>query len=158
MTPSYPLMMPSNMIYSYCQLHPFKTLFGVDTYIFIVVVFFFRGRRLFLIYFLSNLTKSSIQRWFPINLNTMVNNKKYYVFVVFASCLCCKLFIMGFLRGALIAVQKEKFEKHFLCGPAQTRQQKITVVCLFTRPLLPFTNTKPVLYIQEQVSQLQQSV
>ena len=33
--------------------------------------------------------------------------------VVFASCLCCKLFIMCFLRSALIAFQRKKFEKYF---------------------------------------------
>ena len=60
-------------------------------------------------------------------------NKKSNNFGCFASCLCCKLFIMCFLRGALIAFQREKKLKIFFVLSSRRPAKKKR--CLFvTRP------------------------
>ena len=59
----------------------------VYIFILLLIIIFFRKQLLFLIYFLSNLIKSSIQRWFPINLGTL-NKMKSVVVLLFCILYC----------------------------------------------------------------------
>ena len=63
----------------------------------------------------------------------MVNNKKQQ-FLLFLLVVCVVNYVSRVsYAGALIAIQKKEWKIFFVLGLAQTRQ-KITVVCLFTRP------------------------
>ena len=76
MAPSNPLIISSSTIYLLPGSYHFQTIFGVDRYIFIVL-----GQSNFFllhnIYFHFNFheVESSIQRWFPINSDTLYKMK-----------------------------------------------------------------------------------
>jgi len=66
---------------------PFLESIYIYIFILLLIIIFFCKQLLFLIYFLSNLIKSSIQRWFPINLGTL-NKMKSVVVLLFCILYC----------------------------------------------------------------------
>ena len=141
MAPSLPLMISIKLVYSYCSLYHCQTIFGVDTYIYIVVDIFFRSRLLFFNLFPFSLTNQTIGRWFPIDSGKMYTTMKpvivplYCIFILSWSIIksnnfgCFhQLFVFKyFLRGALtfiLVVTQKKSENIFLAGRAQICPKK----------------------------------
>ena len=78
--------------------------------------------------------------------------------LVFTSCLYGQLFITCFSRSALTAFQvstQKKLKNTFYWRGRAQIQPKLSVICLFTQPLL--LSAKVMVYLGK-VSQLQQSV
>ena len=74
---------------------------------------------------------------------------KSIIFVVFASCLCCKLFITCFLRGALIVFQLKLNKKYFLCWPRADPPKNNCCLSLYAAI---FASAKPVLLLGKSQS------